>query len=398
MKQTEFYKWLREHETGLSRGVQVMLNHVDKIESDNDFPTSCIQIEKGVMTLVLGKMWDQVDDHEKGQMLQHEAGHLVMGHIHRFPDRTMWEEALRDGWSEKAEAGDLDHVNKCEDLKSRLQLWNVVTDASMHATENCCHVEVPIQQATFESLELPVCPPEVAYDMLLGQRQTVEMPSCGGFQIGAPRIDGSSESLAKMMKTATGVAAAGGVGGKATAASSGTGRYQPLPEVSMPPWFREVIDRLVAVVRSTTTRRRSWAREHRGSNLLPGQSNGYDRAALFLVDASGSISHEDLAAFIVAVSQTPELAASRVAVYSHGVGAPTPCVWPAIRAQLEQWQGGGTDFMAPAALRTEGEPVVWLTDGYPCGAWPPIWEDELWVITKGGATPPGGRQWIRAMK
>ena len=359
MTKAEFYRWAELHVEEMPKSVQTLLLAAgDNIIIDPQIPTSATAYLKGIVTLLLGKMFIEGDTHARVHIMQHEAGHLALGHLGRMQARNPL-------------------------------LWNLVVDASLHKN-HICHEDWD-GAVTFERLGIAAMPPEIAYDLLMKNAPPQAGQSCGSCL--HSHHDSSMETRLKWAELAATLNKQLELGLK----GSLTGQAAPsaLPDVAYPAWMRQVIQMLVLSVRRATQRRRSWMREHRGlPTMLPGMTSGYNRTALFLVDASGSISHETLAIFVRAVVDTPELAGSDVAVFAHGTSEPAPVGVHVVQEMLKEWQGGGTNFEPPAALRQETLPTVWLTDGYPCGAWPHPMGTEIWVIA-GDAEVPAGLTVVR---
>lgn len=323
----------------------------------------------GKMYCLVGEKWDEFTDEMKVEILAHEAGHVAGGHDIRQGDR-------------KAIVQDANG--------NQVSLWNLCGDAAIHYSGGVQEWAIKeFHGVTYDNLGIPPVPAEIAYEMLLEK-----IPSAESMGVGCGRLgpDGEMSPEAKSRSLVASIRGAAEIGAMGTGSHSGHGR--PIPDVipSIPDWIHEVLARLKKAVSYDDPVRR-WVKETRRDVepiMLPGRAARLGVACTFIGDASGSMSDEDLGKLFGAVEATPELAGSEFVIFSSEAMGPVPIrEW---RRLVAECGGGGTSFMAGAALRRPGVPVVWLTDGYTGDGWPEEHDaDELWVITTSVEPPHGVR-------
>lgn len=349
----------------MTPGVKWYLKELDREPFiDEHIPIAAtVYTKNGQMWCVLGKNWPDLRPELQVEILAHEAGHVAGGHDIRLGDRDP-------------------------------RLWNIVCDAAIHYSGGVQAWAVEeVGGVTYERLELPPAPPEIAYDML---KQKLPPQGSGegcGREHGGEVCGASSEEMSEAAKARALIAAVRGsqeIGG--SRGSQGGGAAREIPDVipAVPAWVQEVLHRLKRAV-NYDDRSRRWIRETRRDVdpiMLPGRSARLGVACTFIWDLSGSISHEDVATFLAAVDGTPELQGSEVVAFSDIAVGPRPVRYA--RELAAECPSGGTQFHAGAALRRSGVPVVWITDGYTGDGWPePHDVEELWVITT-EVEPPYG--------
>lgn len=349
----------------LRPGISTILAGLDGLLFSEEIPTSCTLFdEDGKLFMALGKAYAEGDAHERREMLQHECGHLLFGHFARIKERDP-------------------------------MLWNLVTDASMHAIGNCKH-DPKIGAATHDTLGLKApASPEIMYDLLIKDAKPMQVTGCGSMS--HSKMEGSYEKFVGRVSVITANVAAsdpdliktlnGQMGG------SNAGEVAALMvEMEPPPkWIRKCIVDLISTAKRAKVRR-SWMREARGSNEIAGRRREAAISPLILIDSSGSIGDDDLRMFLSAVAATPELSQANVYLFD------TQVYGPFQPSQLTRSKSGrgGTLFAPPAKLRSATEATLWLTDGYPCDEWPKPVGQEIWAITT-DVTPPYGKT-IRAKR
>lgn len=352
--------------------VITFLAQVDEVIVNDHVPTAATALARGRLLLLLGKLYLGLSMQGRAEVLLHECGHFLMGHLSRQKDRT---------------------PNR----------WNMVCDAAIHFTHICDWelIEAEAQQmkefpgfkcVTFDRLHdketgLPLTPmpPEIAYDRLPEE----VMVSCGSMEWSED--DGSAESLAKR-------AIAGGrilrsdeafakrLGGREGGKDSGS---RLAPELKGPKdWIKQVLQYLVST-RERSDRRRSWRREHRSFPVLPGQSRRFAKGGLFFLDASGSIPDDQLAEFLACVLATPELKGSDVIIFDSTPSAMIPITDVASIVAACKSKGGGTCIKYTGEKCRDHRPAIWITDGYTGDGWPSKHvTTEVWCVWGQGPTSP----------
>lgn len=353
----------------LSLGVLSFLAACDEVREAR-IPTCATSLIQGRLVLLLGEMYLNAAPPVRAELLRHECGHFVYGHLARLGDRDPGR-------------------------------FNLVCDAAIHETGACdwklLDRETGGGVITYDRLphknggSLPPYPPEIAYEMLAEppEQDGAAGEGCGSLSHG--EHDNSPESWAKHATTTAGILAADPEFGKAAGAGSGMGRETP-ELAAPPPWIYQVLDWLTRGEHRTEPRR-SWRRENRsGSPLLPGQSRGYGYGARILLDASGSIDPTAINQFLSAICCTPELSGTDVVVFDDGWGDPLPVSDPsAVLAEVKRRGGGTAIRRVGQAMRVPSVTAVWLTDGYSGDGWPDEHDGpEVWVINNTEATPPRG--------
>jgi Putative metallopeptidase domain len=347
----------------MTPGVKWYLKELDREPFiDEAIPiVATVYTKAGQMWCVLGKNWLDLRDELRVEILAHEAGHVAGGHDVRLQDRDP-------------------------------RLWNIVCDAAIHYSGGVQAWAVEeVGGITYERLELPPAPPEIAYDMLKsklppqGSGEGCGREHGGGMcELGGMSEEAKARALVAAIR---GASVAGGFSG-----SQGGGIVREIPDVipPVPAWVQEVLHRLKRAV-NYDDRSRRWIKETRRDVdpiMLPGRSARLGVACTFIWDLSGSISHEDVTIFLAAVDGTPELQGSEVVAFSDIAVGPRPVRYA--RELAAECPSGGTQFHVGAALRRTGVPVVWITDGYTGDGWPePHDSEELWVITT-EVEPPHG--------
>jgi len=338
---------------------------VDRIEVREDFPhIAATSIQNGKVVLTLGGLGEgdsrllfkDLSPDQKRNTLEHEAHHVGLGHFARQGDRKAM-------------------------LSNGASLWNVVCDASID------HLGVPAMSiqvgdvgfggATFERLEIPPMPPEVAYDFLLKKLPQIEIPGCGcGGHTGEGEMDPAMIPVASAISAAIGAHHLSKFG-------SGMGRDIP-PIPPLPPWLEEVREHLRSY-RWSSIRKRSWTRQNRRIPILPGRIRTREKEADIFVDVSGSITQEDLGLAIAVIRGICRIV--RVRLWDTTTSDELEGL-EALQA-LKTFGGGGTDPHQAAVHRVPGRVTVWLSDGY-VGGWPEMTEDDVVVRwTSDGEVPHG---------
>ena len=341
--------------------VTAFLALVDEVRHVDEVPTLASHLDQGKLTLVLGQAWEQAPHVARVEMLRHEASHVAHGCWARIGEREP-------------------------------RLWNLATDAVIHALRECdwelVDRECGIESVTLERLgtqlkrKLALMPSERIYELL---EDHVQGQGCGSGQ----HSKHSSDILSRITATQVGSAVLGG--------TSGGGYRGDPPLAAVPEWIAQVLDWLVTRVVAREDRVRAWRRAHRTQpDLLPGSARGEARAARFMLDASGSMGDELLGQLLAAVCSTPELAGSDVVVFDHVCREPVDAAdVGAVLAQVRT-AGGGTLIRAAGVARDPDKQTVWLTDGGTADGWPDGAERDLWVVGYGEQHPQGASVVFRA--
>lgn len=339
----------------LSPGAAALVSVAHSIQR-SEIPTLGVGVdEKGHIVLHLGKAYFEAkDDHARTMMLEHEACHVALGHSRRA--RALEKQRSPEPWNGAA--------------------WNCATDAAIH--HHCLdpvalEAATGIQPVTFKQLDIPPCPPEVAYPLLL--KQAEQHGGCGR--------EVNFEDLPAWAQAEVAQAVAEAAGKMAGSER----RMRPAlgPVASEPPSWARILLAHLERRRGRRIRTRSWTRQHRTCPLLPGMARRADMGALIMVDCSGSISEPlltEVSALLAsarwqcevilwAVDHTPRLPARTAIAMLRDGQAPS----------------GGTSPAAAAKLRHPGERCIWITDGY-VDAWPPMSADDV-VLTCGDMPPEG---------
>ncbi len=321
-----------------------------------------IYTKDGRMLCGLSPDWEKWSDELKNEVLCHESGHVAGGHDIRLQDRD------------------------------NPMLWNVVCDAAIHHSGGVEEWAIKeLHGVTYDTLQIPPVPPEIGYDML---KQKMQEDGHGG---GCGRHEhGDKEEMSPEAKTRAIVASIKGAAemGGLNGGQGASGQTRIIPDVipNMPDWMIQLLDMLKKAVAYDNPVRR-WIKETRldvDPIMMPGKAPKLGVACQFIWDLSGSIGHEDVARFLGAVDATPELAGSVISAFSDTAAGPHPV--RDARKLIDECPSGGTSFMAGAATRITGIPVVWITDGYTGDGWPaPHDSDEFWVINTDVQPPHGIR-------
>ena len=343
--------------------VSAFLALVDEWFHDVSVPTIATVLDKGRLTLVTGKMWEQAPHVARVELLRHEASHVAHG---------CW---MRRGEREPV-------------------LWNVATDAIIHGLQECDWAlidrECGAESVTLERLgtqlgrPLTLMPSERLYDLLV-QAGGSKAEGCGSAD--HSKSDDSLESRLKASQI-----------GRAVLGAPDRGQMRLVPPLpSVPAWIGEVLDWLVSRTVARAERVRSWRRAHRSlPDMLPGSARGEARAARFMLDASGSIGPDLLGELLAAVCSTPELAGSDVVVFDHVCREPIDVSDTHAVLESAKTAGGGTLIRAAGASRDPDKQTVWLTDGGTADGWPEGAEHDLWVVGKNEPYPKGAPHVVRA--
>lgn len=369
----------------ITPAIAAFLNEADEFryepELDEIKALAGVALRDGKLIVAVGKPYIVASDEVKAEILQHECAHFVMGHYQRQGDRN-------------AEA------------------FNSCCDAAIHHTGVADHqiVEEAVNKmkgwehfmsATFDRLRskdgtpIPPMMAESAYELLAVQdKDPKNGPSSSCGTMGWSKSDDSPASRARAMQTAMRVLRddkdfATQLGGMRGGHGEG---HRPVPELKAPsPWIREIITYLVRTAKRTH-RDRSYRRENRAFDMLPGQSAAFGRGARFLIDASGSITEEMLTEFLSCVVRTPELSGSDVVVFDTSWSEPIPVTDVLQITKAVRERGGGTHIRAAGiACRAPHLPAVWFTDAETGDGWPPAHtQNEVWCVYGGAANPPRG--------
>lgn len=356
----------------LNPAVATFIGCVNEIIVHESIPIAATAIKDGHIILLLGSLYLRLSNQGRAEILKHECGHFLMGHLARALDRN-------------------------------LDKWNKVCDASIHFSGICDWqgVEVesasigwPLVSVTYERLidkttELPMMPmpPEISYERL---KDDDEQEGCGFARHGSD--DGSNKSLVRRIVVAQRIASADPDFFKALTGGAGhESSSRMAPELKGPrPWIRQVIQYLIDS-RERGERRRSWRREHRVSDLLPGQSRRFSKGGKFFLDASGSIPDDQLGEFLACVQATPELNGSDVSVFDTEASEPIPITDIKRIVETCKRMGGGTHIKGVGEAHRDERPAIWITDAYTGDGWPrKHTTTEVWCVWGKGPTPPNG--------
>jgi len=195
----------------------------------------------GRIVLEVPPEWDNFTDEARRELLCHECGHWAFGHHLRCGER---------------------------DPKK----FNLVCDMSIaeNGIQNTARLaELGFSACKFEDYKLPVCPPEIAYDML---PESPEGQSCGSI---ANMDDLTEEQKDIIQEISTEVAMhADTLGGKLSKGPHGGTEGENsrhVPDLPPPPaWIQRVCELLSASL-VHHTRNRTWKRESRIGDILPEQ-------------------------------------------------------------------------------------------------------------------------------
>lgn len=365
----------------LEPALATFLAQCDEVVYSEHMPIAATALYRGKLTLILGKLYGMLSQYGQTQILLHECGHFLMGHIGRIRGRQPHR-------------------------------WNLVCDASIHFTKICNWQAVDaeanskgfeMKSVTFDQLKhkdtgepLAPMPPEIAYECL---PDDPELFVCGSLTHSTD--DGSAESLAKRAVAGGAIlrsdkAFADRLGGRQGGHNSGS---RMAPDLKGPrPWIRQILEYLIHS-RERSDRRRSWRREHRTFPMLPGQSRRFAKGGLFFLDASGSIPDDQLAEFLACVVATPELKGSEVIVFDTEPSAPIACTNVAEIVRACKAKGGGTHIKQTGEKCRDHRPAIWITDGYTGDGWPSKHSTtEVWCIWDNGPTSPNASVTIRIPK
>ncbi len=356
--------------TILSPGAAALVSIVDRIIYDPEVPTLATGFtDDGEIVLILGKSYFEASDELKAHELEHEACHVALKHMARF---------------------------KALDEPRNPKVWNLAADAAIH---HRCLDPQPFIDApnhpdpvTFETLEIPPCTPEVAYNLLMKNVQTITIQiGCGHGEgkEGDEKGDGkdglgdipdwAASEIAKAVEEA-----AREIYGKK--AGSQRGQRPSLGSVCDPPpkWMVELLAHLQRKP-GRRTRKRSWQRENRRNPDLPGRARRGDKGALVLVDCSASMADDTLRQVAGLLNQIRY----KMTVVLWAVDSTERLTTGEALALLKSGKGpgGGTDPTEAATHREWGERSIWITDGY-VGRWPKLTPDDIVLTTAEHAPAP----------
>lgn len=390
-----------------------LLKLVDEVEM-TDMPfLAGVTARDGKLVLMMNDDFINATHATQEHVLRHEGGHIAGRHIQRRGDRNaILTNQIGDivpAWLLATDAV----VNECSgaDVPTLIEAYRLSFDRRWPEIEARLKSEgKPIPTAvqladarqgigviTFEGLGIPVCPAEIAYDLLIEKAEkNGTMVGIGGCGCGH---DLSKEDAAEWSKHKHktlpysihyGVWAEqhGKLGGPRV---EGASRQAPGVLENPPAWVQDVIRWLIDDEDSSKRRERlrSWRRTSRVDPDLPGRifRPHRTRKALILIDVSGSVTADQAARFLAAVCATPELSDSSVRCFSDHLGELVPAYdVDAVRAQMEK-HGGGTLIQAVgrAVMKDPSTPaqVVWITDAYSQDGFPPKDPSHLWVIHRG---------------
>jgi hypothetical protein len=353
--------------TKLTAGAAALVAAVHKITVDPTMPTIATSVDKGQVRLALGKAYLDVDDETKSVMLEHEACHVAMRCTERYvAHQHHGQMPAPEHWK----ANPIDWHNE----QQRRQMWNVAHDAVIHhrcLDPSRVDEKAGFESVTFERLKMSPRSCESTYDELLKKAEENATPAgCGrGMGDGEPLPDWLSAEVADAVAREY---ASYGSGGSTRV----FGPSQPPP----PKWARLLEAWLRKSCKRGRERKRSWLQINRRNPWLPGMVHLRGESALVLVDVSGSIP----------VAQV-EMVCGLVNRYHRSVEVS----WWADRASprrsarlalaMKDNVGGGTNPHPAAALRRQGEPVIWITDSE-VPSWPTMTQLDL-VLTTGADAP-----------
>ena len=333
---------------------KLLWDAADAIVRDADLPTTAIAWKDGKLTLYLGRMFMEGSSLVRRELLNHEAGHFLQGHHLRMAITLKDDSSSRD-----------------------ILLFGMAADAAMHHYRHC-HADDP-RMVSFDKLGLPPMPVEIAWQILRSRPPVDMASSCSSLSHGAS--DGSARSTLREVQLLEQFHEAGFTAPSSGAGAGSAGGWaRTIGEIRrLPPWMSRLITLLEC--RARQRRVRSWRRENKYTDLLPGRSRQRGLSVQFFVDSSGSMSDESLAMLAGAIQACPSLA-GEVYFFSDVVMGP----FAVSRLAGRSVPTGGTLYGPPAALRRDA--VVWLTDGYPCDTWPtPHTDLEVWGITTSQRPP-----------
>ena len=316
--------------------------------------------DKGKLTLIYTPKFAAESEETRSELLEHEAGHIAFDFFARGralgaddKDTSLWD------------------------------IWNIAHDCAINEQLN--KDVLPPGGATFEACDLPVAPAEVAYELLKERATKTQLPPKGWCNHKPCNIP--PELFPKLLQIVRAAQE-----GKATIGTTpGEGsKVDVLPFVQRPKW----LDKLEALLMTRTrlTRRRTWLRDTRRSVYVRGRQRkqALERTGLVLLDTSGSM-WADLPMLLAQVTHyMPECEG---AVWDT-VASPRGPVRGLYDATTTVG-GGGTDPRCAAALRREGELVIWITDCEVMG-WPEMTKNDVVVQTASNAGPPHGVKVLEA--
>jgi len=349
--------------------VERFLAQVDHIVTVPDVPTVAHVLRQGRLTLLLGSGYTKAPRAAQVEQLRHESSHIAHGHWARGQGRT-------------AQVNGVSLMNLCTDA-----IIHLLGECDWELIDRLCNVEsVTLDRlSAMSGLPLRPMPAEALYDYLLqaaknGRGNMEYHGGCGSEE--HSHADDSLRSKVKRLQVrdAIGCPQDGPMPGRLTPTAA------PIPS-----WVQRVIDELVTLGEQREENpERSWVRLSRVDPvLLPGYRRAEAKAAHFLLDASGSINHDEVEQFFAAVCATPELAGSLCTVFStEPLGTYSVQESVAIREAVAQ-AGGATNMHRAGRVRSQELQTVWLTDGYTTDTWPEHGERDLWVVCQGQPIPPG---------
>lgn len=338
----------------LDPATAAVLAQASSIRRDPTLPfAAATHMKDGVLTVLLGESFFRCGEKAQAGILAHECAHIIFGHTFRMGNRhpMLWG-AAADCVVNASPVMDLEAIE--QGLSAKLITYETLS--------------------TMLGKEVPRAPAEIVYEFLLKDSPPCTTV-CGLLH---STHDGTNASLARTMSAAVAARATLGAG-------VNPGPAGMAPEIPpAPAWIRSA---LLCLRRSRAlSSTRSWNREHRASDLLPGQFVRRRNDALILIDRSGSIDEKSLACFLAAIVNTPELRLSRAALFDDELDGPMP-----VRALTPQRcfsSRGGTLYGPPAALRQPGSVTLWLTDGMPADGFPePSSGGDVWCVTGKVALP-----------
>lgn len=338
--------------------------------------------EDGGIIVYLGPEWDQLEGPgARAAALEHELVHAACAHDVRRGDR--------------------------EPLK-----WNLAADLAVH------HVapDIPARLGrlpgggevwTFHRAGISPCRAEIAYELLQivpnpgmtcgrdAMREAIRQAAAAG---GGP-TDEATAGLGPIVLSpgeARALAEALGNGTAEHAAGLGPGAGRAVEAIPPAPAWIGRLGRLLARITddlaSRAERRRSY---RRGASvrvplpaLLPQRLRERGPRVQLLIDASGSMTDDDVARALAVARRLHSHAEIAIRAFSDAVSPPydSPA---AARAWIAQHGGGGTRIRHAAEIvgRRSREIRLWITDAESSDGLPPADPCSVWVVTRDGGEP-----------
>jgi len=342
--------------SALPLAAATLLSWVDEVLMDEHFPTTAVaeRTDTQQVVLVLGRVYLDATPAQRVALLQHEAGHLLHGHLKRM----------------RALAGEVPGPDgQMVPNSAALELANIAADACIHHTTGTDWTVLP-DRVTFERLRLDPRPLEPTYEALKQRQQKAQ--GAGTLQCSLGHLLPKGLTRGQLVDVIE----------QALQAAIGTQRASQSVVLTVPPrpkwlkWLDKRLNECGALERVVTGRR------HRRYPSLPGQLRRPRTKLLLAVDTSGSMSAILPQLLGAILAYCPD--ADMVAWATEAVRFPA-----GLLARHKAIPGGGTEPRCALPLIRPAEHTVWLSDGE-C-EWPALdpRRHTVILIGRGGHGPAG---------